>query len=148
LTPPTGILKRASLQTLGIIALGIIGAGLTHFLHPDAPSWNESALREGEISLEQALQLPSDQRIWLDARESMAFAEAHIPGAMSLNEDDWDAGFARIFETWDGSQLFIVYCDSRACQSSAQVAERLNVELPGVDVRILKGGWQTWLENQ
>jgi len=143
-----GILKRAITQASIILGLGLLGAGLTQWIHPEAPSWNPDTLEEGEISLDQAFALPEGQVIWLDARTDLEYSQSHIPEALSLNEDNWDYGFTQLFEVWDGNQTFIVYCDSRICQTSHEVAERLRSELPGAQALVLKGGWQSWLTYQ
>ena len=104
------------------------------------------AVQEGEIALEDALAL--DNILWIDARAASAYEAAHIPGAILLNEDDWDQHFENFIQNWDGESAIIIYCDSRVCAASHSVAERLKADLGMENILVLKGGWQTWLTNQ
>ena len=102
-------------------------------------------LAEGEVTLDTALGW-GDTVLWIDARPDKVYAAGHIPGAVSLNLDDWDAGFDRLVGVWDpGAQTrLVVYCDSRACDASREVADRLRGELGHEGIYVLEGGWQTW----
>ena len=118
----------------------------TWLLHPDLPSWDPMTLEEGEILLEEALKI--ENKTWIDARDQAAFENDHILDAILLNENDWDYLFGKFIKTWDGISVLIVYCDSRTCAASNGVAERLKQALGTEEVYVLKGGWETWLENQ
>ena len=83
--------------------------------------------------------------LWLDAREAGAYAAGHVPGALSLNEAGWDAGFAALMEAWDGTRPLVVYCGGESCHASDQVAARLMRELGFSRLAVLRGGWPAWL---
>jgi len=40
----------------------------------------------------------------------------------------------------------IIYCDSQKCDQSRLIAEKLR-DLGNQDIRVLRGGWQAWLNQ-
>jgi len=88
--------------------------------------------------------------IWVDARPSDEFERDHVPGAVSLNEDRWDEGLSQFLATqWSPEKKIVVYCSAASCNLAEDVARRLRGEakLPN-DIRILKGGWEAWLDKK
>lgn len=138
------------LFVIGFLSLG--GAFLTGMLHPDRLPLDESGLiAEGEITLQQAREIAVNGPVlWLDARTRDVWEDAHIPEAVLLNEDEWEALLPPVMDRLLlGARMptVIVYCDSRACAASHDVAERLQEELPLVgEVYVLHGGWLAWEE--
>jgi rhodanese-related sulfurtransferase len=84
--------------------------------------------------------------LWVDARTDADYANEHIPGAFSLNEDRWNELLPRMFEKWAPGKKIVVYCSSHSCNLSREVAHRLRTELQLPDVYILQGGWEEWLK--
>lgn len=127
---------RQACALLLLACVPAIGAAIvTH------PQWHEAPLGPGEITLAAALQQQAP--LWIDARPSADYARKHIPGALSLNQDDWPNLLPHVLETWNPGQASIVYCSSQRCQESHEVAERLR-EFKLGPVYVLKGGWETW----
>lgn len=120
---------------------------LTWFFHPGAPAYGKSGLEEGEILLKTVLQ-STDPVLWVDARSKVDFEANHIPGAILLNEDDWESLLIQFMELWEPDVKVIVYCDSRLCNASKSVAKRLQDELQLKNVKTLHGGWETWKIEQ
>ncbi len=120
------------------VLLALLAAWLDPKLHPPVPSRAISVEAIAEAQPELA------NYLFVDARPAAAFAEAHIPGAVSLNEDDWGSGLENFLTVWDPELNVVVYCDSSACQASEHVAERLREELAMENVRVLEGGWESW----
>lgn len=114
------------------------------FLHPRRQAWSEAPLAPGEIRLQTALD-ENEKVLWLDARPAADFQKEHIPGAMPLNEDDWDNLLPQVLATWGDGKIIVVYCSSQQCHSSDAVAKRLRNEAHLPDVYVLKGGWEAWL---
>ena len=88
--------------------------------------------------------------LWIDARPEKKFEVKHIPGAILLNEYDWDGGRERLFkalENFDPEGPFVVYCNE-GCFSSEAVANRLRQEFEKENVYFLKGGMKAWFEAQ
>ena len=100
-------------------------------------------LEDGEILLTIALQ-STDPVIWIDARSKENFELDHIPGAILLNEDNWEYLLAEFMEKWNPDLKVIVYCDSLLCRASKNVAQRLQDELQLNNIYTLYGGWETW----
>ena len=104
--------------------------------------WAEPELLAGEIRLLDAKVLDV---IWVDARKEADYEAGHIPGAILLNEDDWDNGLIRLMEQWLGNpRPIIIYCSDAGCGTSKRVAERLRRDLPDTEIYSLKGGWNAW----
>ena len=133
-------------QSIFICVLALIPTLAATVLHPKRPSWDAEALKEGEVLLEMILNWKQPV-LWVDARSAKEYQRAHIPGAMLLNEDDWDDLLNPILDAWNSPRPVVVYCDDRQCQASHQVAGRLRES--GVEpVYVLKGGWETWRKQR
>lgn len=128
---------------LGILGAATVLAVAALALDPRARALLRDAPRADEITLAAA----RDHRgplLWLDARPTADFARDHIPAALPLNPDDWDAQIVAVIAVWQPGTRVIVYCDDRACGSSRHVAEKLRHEFQFDDVVILHGGWSAW----
>ncbi|HLP06826.1 MAG TPA: rhodanese-like domain-containing protein [Opitutaceae bacterium] len=137
---------RAPLRSLlGILAVATLLAAATAAFRPEARALLRDAPRADETTLAAA----RDHRgplLWLDARPAADFARAHIPEALPLTADDWDAQIVAVIQRWQPGTRVIVYCDDRACGTSRHVADKLRREYQFDDVRVLHGGWQAWME--
>jgi len=120
-------------------------------------SWN-SLSRRGFPLRQNAFLQPGDEELeapsakarldhgtlFLDARPIDFYKMSHIPGALSLPEDDFD----RVFPTLEArlrSQLEpVVYCSGFGCEASHIVARELKAR--GIPAAILKDGWPAWTE--
>ena len=134
-------MTRLRLQVVLILLIPVLPAGIvavTVFPLSDAKA---SLLAEGELTLDEALAL---EPLWIDARSAEEHAAGHIPGALLLNEDDWDKGFAALLDAWDFEQPLVIYCSSQTCDASHAVAERLKNHLRFDQIYVLQGGWETW----
>ena len=82
---------------------------------------------------------------WIDARIAAQFETEHVPGAVSLNEQNFgQALFEQIETLQDLKKPVIIYCDSEKCDASRKIKEQLLQRVPLENVFILKGGWQAW----
>jgi rhodanese-related sulfurtransferase len=134
----THLLRQAGLMALLAVPLGL----LTALWHPSAPNWSEAPLAEGEVRL--ATVLDWEESLWLDARSRLEFDQGHVPGALLLNEDDWEELFLDVVMSWSPDQRIVVYCGGSQCEASTRVAERLRADLGAAEVFVLKGGWTEW----
>lgn len=126
----------------------MVPATLTGWLHPAKPDW-ERLSRDGETGAKDRInvaeaRLKYADALWLDARSRTDFEAAHVPGAVLLNEDEWEAQLPAVMERWDGRQTMLVYCGGESCHASDAVARRLRRELGEVNVLVLSGGWPAW----
>ncbi len=103
----------------------------------------QEPLAPGEVRLATA-RMWGDQVQWVDARSRAKFERTHIPGALLLNEDEWDKLVGPFLDAWDADKTLIVYCDGGSCEASQAVAERIRTELKIGGVYVLKGGWAAW----
>jgi rhodanese-related sulfurtransferase len=134
---------RVALKQAGLLALiALILAFGTAVFHPKRPSWNPEAPRHGEVVLTEVLAW-TEKPLWVDARTRNHYEKDHIPGAILLNEDEWNSLAKDTFDAWTPGQSVVVYCDTRQCQSSHKVAERLR-ESGLSPVYVLQGGWEAW----
>lgn len=128
------------LRPLALILLAaVLPAAASALLHPRRPSWLSD-----EIPAHLAASNPT-RYLMVDARPATDFATGHIPGAVSLNEDAWDALFPPFLDAWDGERPILVYCSSLSCATSREVAHRLRTEAGIPEVFVMEGGWEAWI---
>ncbi len=75
----------------------------------------------------------------VDGRSADAYANEHIPGAMSLPHRSISADTT---EALDRSKLYVCYCDGIGCNASTKTA--LKLLTLGFQVRELIGGLDWW----
>jgi rhodanese-related sulfurtransferase len=97
----------------------------------------------GEIGREDLRQKieHGDDFVLVDALPAIAYAGAHLPGAISIPPERLDTLAERRIPSLDTE--VVVYCANPKCESSVQVAQRL-VELGYRNVRHYAGGKQDW----
>lgn len=135
------------IKQIGAIAgLSVVLALFVAFLHPKGPTapWLEpvDAHRLTSIASERL-----DTILWVDARTQVAYDNGHAPGAIHLNEDNWEDAFFTLLEAWTPELRIVVYCDANDCHASEAVALRLRRELDFENVYYLDGGWDTLKEE-
>jgi rhodanese-related sulfurtransferase len=81
--------------------------------------------------------------VLVDALPPLAYAGAHLPGAVNIPPERVDDLAARRIP--DPSIEIVVYCAGPGCDSSVDVAERL-VALGYTNVQHYAGGKQEWRE--
>lgn len=134
-------------QVIFLFTTGVLLAVGNYLVNPKRVAWDPAELKEGEMSLQAVLELGAVQEvIWIDARVEADFNVGHIPGAVLLNEDDWDTLFVELIDQWTGDATIVVYCGSGGCQASHKVAKRLREDLGFDDIWVLHGGWKAWEE--
>lgn len=133
-------LVRQILLLLGLAFLPAIGQAL---YFRNVASWRQPPVDSGLVSLAQA-QSWGDTVLWVDARPGEDFARGHVPGAMPLNEDEWDAQLRTFLTAWSPERKVVVYCSAQSCNASHAVAERLRKEDRLTNIYVLEGGWEEW----
>jgi rhodanese-related sulfurtransferase len=82
----------------------------------------------------------------LDVRPAPAYDSGHIPGALSIPENDFGAVFPSLKSKLEPARTIIVYCDSRRCARALRVAIRLRME--GLaQAQVYPAGWNEWIEG-
>lgn len=102
----------------------------------------ETPLAAGEVRLGEAWAW-GEKAIWVDARPRAKFERKHIPSAISLTAEEWDAQVEGFLDEWDPEKRIIVYGD-RESDAAPTVALRLREELKIPEVWVLHGGFQEW----
>jgi rhodanese-related sulfurtransferase len=134
-------LQQASLL-LGLAFLPAIGQAI-YLRHEIA--WEAAPLLPDEVKLVD-VRAWGDSVLWVDARPNEQFEQAHIPGAILLNEDHWQELLPPMLAVWSPDRRTVVYCSRQTCAASHEVAKRLREDAGLKDVYVLNGGWETWQE--
>lgn len=133
---------RALRQSLCLILLALGPALISGFVQLEWRGHREELL-PGEVRPGTA-QMWGEQVLWIDARERKAYQAAHIPGAVLLNEDEWEDAIPAFLQAWDPNKTIIVYGENAKNTASQAIAERLRSEVQLESVYVLKGGWEAW----
>lgn len=137
-------MTRALRQAMALLALALLPALVSGALQL---GWRDSEpLAPGEIRAATAREWGSKVQ-WVDARPRDKFDAGHLPGALLLNEDEWNKLVPAFLDAWDPDRPVVVYCDGGSCEASHAVARRLREELKIGDVHVLKGGLTAWPPN-
>jgi rhodanese-related sulfurtransferase len=134
-------------QVALLLALAALPAIAQAVRHRDSTSWRAPAVAQDEVTIEQA-RAWGDRVLWIDARPDEQFAQRHVPGAISLNEDHWSELLPPLLQAWSPDKRTVVYCSSQSCAASHEVARRLREEAGLENIHVLHGGWEGWLAAQ
>lgn len=137
-------LLRQSVLLLGLAFLPAVGQAL---YCRDKISWHSPVPASEMVTVANARGWGSNA-IWIDARPEEDFAKEHVPGAILLNEDQWNGLLPQMLATWSPEKRVVVYCSSESCGSSREVARRLRQEAQLKNVFVLEGGWEAWLAEK
>ena len=135
------MIARAVRQLALVLALALVPALVSG-------AWQlrwraEQPLAPGEVRVATARRW-GDNVQWVDARPRARYERTHIPGALLLNEEEWDKLVGPFLDAWDADKTLIVYCEGGSCDASQAVAGRIRTELKIGGVYVLKGGWAAW----
>jgi rhodanese-related sulfurtransferase len=136
-------------QSAALVALALLPAAVQALYLRDKIPW-QSRVAESDLVDVQTARGWGENVLWVDARPTDEFERDHIPGAVSLNEDRWNEQLPQFLATqWSPDKKIVVYCSAASCNLAEDVARRLREEakLPN-EIKILKGGWEAWLEKK
>ena len=135
------MIARAARQLALVLALALVPAVVSGAWQL---AWKKAEpLAAGEVRLATAREWGARVQ-WVDARSRAKFERTRIPGALLLNEDEWDQLVGPFLDAWDADKTLVVYCDGGSCEASHQVAARLRKDLMIGGVLVLKGGFAEW----
>ena len=145
------MIARILRQSLILLALAAVAGALVYRFHPNGPELylTHEAAGPDEITVAQAkARAAAGPVLWVDARHESEFKAGHIPGALLLNDYDWEnlliAAFPAIMEAAEGTPV-IIYCDGQQCAASRAVRDKLRqTPLGDRELLILRGGWPAW----
>lgn len=133
---------RTLRETFLLLLIALAPAALAVAFHPELADRDRAGLEPGAVRLVE-VRAWQPGPIWIDARSEAEFAADHIPGALLLNDENFDAALGELLTAWQPGTRIVVYCSSLSCDTSQAVAERLRAA--GLDeVYFLHGGWETW----
>jgi rhodanese-related sulfurtransferase len=136
-------------QSAALILLALLPALVEAFYLRDKIPW-QSRVAESDFVDVVTARGWGENAIWIDARPAEEFERDHVPGAVLLNEDRWSEALPQFLANeWSPEKKIVVYCSAASCNLAEDVARRLRAEakLPN-EIRILKGGWEAWLEKK
>src|SRR5437879_282331 len=100
-------MKTALRQAGAILGLALLPALGAAFLHPKKPAWD--APQKDEVPLSAVANWGSTV-LWVDARPRSEYQRDHIPGALLLNQAEWDSLIVPVLEAWTPERVVVVYC--------------------------------------
>ena len=133
------------LSILTVLLIPLPLAVINAFLNPNIPPWNPMVLGEKEVDLEQLLAWEGSY-ILVDARTPESYQDGHLPEAINLHMGEFDNQVLDLLDRWSPDEAIVVYCDSRQCNASEEIANRLREDFQMDPVFVLKGGWESWAE--
>jgi rhodanese-related sulfurtransferase len=108
---------------------------------PPAPAADDTAPQF--IDVTEALALAgSASPLFVDARAPFDFGLGHIPGAVNVPLKSFPASLEAL-KGVPRDRLLITYCDGEECNSSIDLAVKLD-SVGYTDIRIFFGGWREW----
>lgn len=154
-----GAFHTAVLQALLILALasaaGLAAGWLRGSLHyepsvrvrqvtaaPAAPPVAPSS-QVGELAVAEARRLIAAGAVVVDARRPEDFALGHLPGAVNLPVEEFDACFAEVEHRLARGLPLLVYCGGGDCTLSHELADILR-QMGFGRVEVLAGGLEAW----
>ncbi|MBI4026651.1 MAG: rhodanese-like domain-containing protein [Verrucomicrobia bacterium] len=94
----------------------------------------------------------------LDARAEDVYQKGHIPGAIGLSRERFETDLEKALPKLmaQTTRTLVVYCSNDGCEDGPGVAQslvemgfdstRTSTAAGGARVRLLKGGWDAWVE--
>ncbi len=134
------ILRQLAILLTLALAPALVSAGLQLQWRSVDPLAVEP-LAPGEVRA-AAARLWGEHALWVDTREMSRFNAGHVPGAVRLTIEEWEALVPAFFEAWDAEKTIVIYGDAGPVQPA--LAERMRAELKLQSVYTLHGGWSAW----
>jgi rhodanese-related sulfurtransferase len=100
-------------------------------------------LSPGEIDLSTLSSLPDLDILWVDTRSKAKFKSRHIPGAVLLNNEDWERLVSIFYDRWQPGYRVVVYGELDS-DNAHEIANRLRKESMIENIWVLKGGYEVW----
>lgn len=134
------VLATAMSQLRWLILLALLLASLSWTFGKKGPA---GPLLPGEIDLQALSHHRATDILWVDARSRAKFERRHIPGAVLLNNTEWESLVAEFYDQWQPENQVIVYGEVDS-DNASEVAGRLREESAIENVWVLKGGYEAW----
>ena len=134
------VLAMAVRQARWLVLLALLLASLSWTF---GKKGRAEPLLPGEIDLQALSHHRPTDLLWVDARSRAKYASRHIPGAVLLNNAEWESLVAEFYNRWQPENQVIVYGEVDS-DNASEVASRLREEAAIENVWVLKGGYEAW----
>jgi rhodanese-related sulfurtransferase len=134
------ILATATRQLTWLSLVALLLAALSWALQKTLPG---EPLAPGEIDLQTLSSVRPPDILWVDARSKTKFESRHIPGALLLNQAEWESLVSNFYDHWEPGCRVVVYGEVDS-DNGHEVASRLREESAIENVWVLKGGYEAW----
>jgi rhodanese-related sulfurtransferase len=88
-----------------------------------------------------------DSTLFLDVRSQAEYRDGHIPGAVSMPEEEFEQRFPELKARLERARAIVVYCKSEDCGKSLWTAVRLR-GAGLIQTRIYPAGWYDWKRHE
>ena len=147
-------MKSIIRQICGILLISGMLAAVVNRVHPHRIPWVQNwalhietrARQEGirMMPLRSALEeFGQGHAVFIDARSPAAFAEGHIPGALSMPLPSIDDHFEALGQLMDSGRRLVIYCGSRECDDALLMAIELQA-MGASNVVWFVDGFEAW----
>ena len=149
---------KATAKQIGYILLvsGVV-AVVANSVHPRRIPWMQDWSMQVETQAEeQGIQViplsdalgkfHSAEAVFVDARPADHYARGHIPGAVSVPFDQFDAFFPVIIDLIDSGRELVVYCTDRECDDALLLATELQ-HMEYSNVVLYVDGFEFWKKH-
>jgi rhodanese-related sulfurtransferase len=156
------MLLKSDLTRAGmLLAVAVVAALIFNGVSPDGiplfGQWDtaqgvvNAGDRAGFVDVDREIRTVSQARamfdegaaVFVDARSADAYAEGHIPGAISLPVNDFDEKIPKFWERYPLQEEIVTYCSGRTCEDGHHLA-RLLEEVGYERVRVFIDGYPGW----
>jgi rhodanese-related sulfurtransferase len=134
------VLATAMRQLMWLISVALLFAALSWTLQRTGSA---EPLASGEIDLKALSSVRAPDILWVDARSKAKFESRHIPGALLLNQTEWESLVSDFYDQWQPGRRVVVYGEVDS-DNGQEVASRLREESAIDNVWVLKGGYEAW----
>ncbi len=97
--------------------------------------------------LQKAIQSKS-KILLIDGRSELAYHEGHILGAVNIPYMQRDYFSMQLLADVARDTPIIVYCSSKNCNTSVELAKFLSQKFGFIHVQVFKGGWEEWVMGE
>ncbi len=146
-----GVVRRLGLEAAAILVVaGALGL-LVNALSPHGIAiMRPLTLRELDARYltadETRARFDAGQTIFLDVRRAKLFAAGRIAGALNLPAEEFTKRFAEFAPMLPRETEILIYCDSKHCELSRQVADQLG-QLGYRSAKVFYYGWDEWQQR-
>ena len=98
-------------------------------------------------ALQNAIQAKS-KILLVDGRSESAYHEGHILGAVNIPYMQRDYFSQKLLSDVDRETPIIVYCSSKNCNTSVELAKFLSQKFGFINIQVFEGGWEEWVKGK